>query len=362
MLKPDAKNRRSKRRLSIKPPGRTLNLEIALWLLAAEIIIGTVGFMVLEGYDLTEAFYMVIITISTVGFTEVEPLHPFGRLFTSTLILFNIGIFAYLLAVISFYIVEGEGFKKWYLKRMKKSIDALQGHVILCGFGKYGKEISLNLLHHDLPFVILEKAPDKIEKIQQHDPPLLYLEGDATQDEMLLEAGILKAKAIICALADDSDNLFIVLSARQLNPRINIISRAMDPRSEKKLMMAGASHVVMPELIGGFYMATLVSKPGAVEFFSFITREYQSDIRFEEIRFEDLPEGCRALSLRDLHLRARTGINIIGYKDTNGNYHVNPTPDTVLLPGESYIALGTEDQLHKLHELLAQKEFPWNAA
>lgn len=346
--------RKTKRPLRLRVPQRRLKLHIALWLLILEMLFGTVGFMILEGYDLVEAFYMVIITISTVGFTEVEPLHPMGRIFTSFLILLNIGIFAYLLAVISYYLVEGEGFKKWYLRRMKKTIDALQGHVILCGFGKYGKEISLNLSHHDLPFVILEKAPDKIEKIQSNDPPLLWLEGDATRDELLIEAGIQRAKAIICALADDSDNLFIVLSARQLAPHINIISRAMDPRSEKKLMMAGANHVVMPEQIGGFYMATLVSKPGAVEFFSFITREYQSDIRFEEIQFNDLPASFRHLAMRDLHLRARTGVNVIGHRDKNGDYHVNPTPDTVLATGESFIVLGSEEQLDNLHRMLEE--------
>jgi voltage-gated potassium channel len=353
---PKPRQHKTKHRFKLGVPQQGLKLHIAFRLLALEIFIGTAGFMILEGYDLVEAFYMVIITISTVGFTEVEPLHPQGRIFTSLLILFNIGIFAYLLAVISYYLVEGEGFKKWYLRRMKKTIDALQDHVILCGFGKYGKEISLNLSHHDLPFVILEKAPDKIEKIQSNDPPLLWLEGDATRDELLIEAGIQRAKAIICALADDSDNLFIVLSARQLAPKINIISRAMDPRSEKKLMMAGANHVVMPEQIGGFYMATLVSKPGAVEFFSFITREYQSDIRFEEIRFEDLPASCRHVAMSDLHLRARTGVNVIGHRDKNGNYHVNPAPDTILAPDESFIVLGSEEQLEKLHRMLEDEQ------
>ena len=353
---PKPSQHKTKHRFKLSVPQRGLKLHMAFWLLALEIFIGTAGFMILEDYDLVEAFYMVIITISTVGFTEVEPLHPQGRIFTSMLILFNIGIFAYLLAVISYYLVEGEGFKKWYLRRMKKTIDAMHDHVILCGFGKYGKEISLNLSHHDIPFIILEKAPDKIEKIQSNDPPLLWLEGDATRDELLIEAGIQRAKAIICALADDSDNLFIVLSARQLAPKINIISRAMDPRSEKKLMMAGANHVVMPEQIGGFYMATLVSKPGAVEFFSFITREYQSDIRFEEIRFEDLSASFRHIAMRDLHLRARTGINVIGHRDKNGSYHVNPSPETILAPDESFIVLGNEEQLENLHRMLEDEQ------
>ncbi len=350
---PPSRHRVARRR-AVRLPGRTLNLKIAFGILLLEIIVGTLGYMWLEGYDWVEAFYMVIITISTVGFTEVEPLGPSGRIFTSVLILLNIAIFAYLLAVISFYLVEGEGFKKWFYQHMKRSIDALQDHVILCGFGRYGEEITRNLLYHNQPFVVLEKAADKINKLQHHDPPLLYLEGDATQDEKLLAVGIQRARAIICALGEDSDNLFTVLSARQLNPQIRIISRAIDPRSEKKLALAGADHVVMPEQIGGFHMAALVSKPGAVEFFTFITREYQSDIRFEAVAYEDLPDSCRHLPMSQLHLRARAGVNIIGHKDAEGQYHVNPHPETVLQPSESYIVLGTEAQLEKLHALLAE--------
>lgn len=308
--------------------------------------------MLLEGYDLVEAIYMVVITISTVGFTEVEPLSEVGRVFTSIFILSNIGIFTYLLAVFSYYIIEGEFFKTWFHKRMQASINSLDNHVILCGYGKYGKEISFNLLSHSIPFVVIDHSAEKIERLQHSDPPMLYMDGDATQDETLIGAGILRAKAIITALADDSDNLYIVLTARQLNPGINIISRAIDPRADKKLVKAGANHVVMPEQIGGFYMATLVTKPGAVEFFSFITSENQADIGFEEIRYLDLPVHLRGLPIKEMHLRYNTGVNIIGYRDSGGGYRVNPPPDTLLGPGCSFIVLGSEAQLQQLHQLL----------
>lgn len=333
-------------------PDKILNFKVALCLLGIEMVTGISGYMLLENYDWVEAIYMVVITISTVGFTEVQPLSAAGRLFTSFIIVLNIGVFAYFLAVFSYYVLEGEFFKTWFLKRMQKAINSLNNHVVLCGYGKYGKEISLNLLTHNIPFVVIDHAADKIDRLQHNDQPLLCLEGDATQDETLVAAGILRARAIITALADDSDNLYIVLTARQLNPRLNIISRAIEPKAGKKLMKAGANHVVMPEQIGGFYMATLVSKPGAVEFFSFITSENNTDIGFEEIRYEQLQPQFRASPIKELQIRHHTGVNIIGYRNHDGRYEINPSPDVALEPGCSFIVLGSEVQLKKLHELL----------
>ncbi|MCB0637060.1 MAG: potassium channel protein [Lewinella sp.] len=334
-----------------RPPSRIISLRLAFLLLVSEILTATVVYTYLEGYSPMEAFYMTIITISTVGFTEVRELSESGRLFTALFILVNIGIFAYLLAVFSYYIVEGAFFKNLYVDRIKQRISKLEGHVILCGYGKYGKEIAENLRHHRTSFVILDNNPEIIDAIQNDENDYLFLLGDATQDEVLQDVGIHRAHGLISALPDDSDNLYIVLSARQLNPRLKIISRAMQMRSQGKLMKAGANHVVMPETIGGFYMATLINKPGAVEFFSFITNEYHSDIGFEELRYSDLPEAYRGRPISDMHLRKQTGANIIGYRDRHGEYRVNPDPSTILEPGDTFIVLGDEDQLAKLREV-----------
>jgi voltage-gated potassium channel len=334
-----------------RPPTRIISLRVALLLLVGEVLTATVVYTYLEGYTVAEAFYMTIITISTVGFTEVRELSEAGRLFTALFILVNIGIFAYLLAVFSYYIVEGAIFKNLYVDRIKQRISKLEGHIILCGYGKYGKEIAENLRHHRTPFVIIDNDPEVIEAIQQDEKPFLFLAGDATQDEVLQDAGISRAHGLISALRDDSDNLYIVLSARQLNPRLKIISRAMQTRSQGKLLKAGANHVVMPETIGGFYMATLINKPGAVEFFSFITNDYHSDIGFEELRYADLPEAYRGRPIRDMHLRKQTGANIIGYRDRHGEYQVNPDPNTILEPGSAFIVLGNEEQLAKLRQV-----------
>ncbi len=342
-------------------PSSFLSLRAALFLVLGEIFVGTTGYMVIEGYTLIDGLYMTVITITTVGFSEISPLSQTGRLFTILLILVNVGIFAYLLAVFSYYVVQGEIFKKMHIDLIKSQIDKLENHIIICGYGRYGQEITAHFMDHQLPFVIIDSNPERIDVIQKSEEKLLYLEGDATQDEVLLEAGIERAMAVVSALPDDSDNLFIVLSARQLNRQINIISRANNAKSQKKLLKGGASHVVMPEQIGGFYMATLVSKPGTVEFFSFITNQYQSDIGFEEVNFEELPEACRHLSIRDMRLRKVTGANIIGYKKPSGQYVVNPGPDTTLSPGASFIVLGNKDQLAALVQFLENYEAIENA-
>lgn len=325
-----------------------LSNRLALSLIVGEFLLGIVGYIWLESYSFREAFYMTTITISTVGYGEVRPLSPAGQWFSSFLLILNIGIFAYVLSVFSFNVINGEIFKKMHLKLINKKINALQNHVIVCGYGRYGREVSRNFHHHRIPFVVVEHNKTVIEEIQRSGEDILYIEDDATHDEALQQAGVSRAKALITVLPDDSENLFIVLTARQLNPKLNIISRATEAKSQRKLALAGANHVIMPEQIGGFYMATLVSKPGATEFFSFITRESESDIEFEEIHYENLPAFCRNKTISELHIRKETGANIIGFKHPDGRYEVNPGPETTLVGHSSFILLGTQAQLESL--------------
>ncbi len=325
---------------------------IALFLFIFDLLLGVFGFMYLEGYTVIEALYMVVITVSTVGYTEVRPLSDMGHLFVSVYIMLNVGLFAYLLSVFSYYIVNGELFKQLYSNIMRKNIQKLNEHVIICGHGRYGKEMVQHFLHHKTPFVVIEQNQEVLEEIQLSDDRILYIQGDATTDEALIEARINHAHALIAALPDDSENLFVVLTARQLNPKLNIISRANALRSIKKLKLAGADHVIMPEQIGGFYMATLVSKPGATEFFSRISRENDADILFEEISYDKAPHSCRNKTIRDLHIRQHSGANIIGYITPSGNFVVNPSPDTALEPGSSFIVIGSNQQIEKLRAYL----------
>lgn len=331
-------------------PSGFMSIKIAVSLVFLILVLGITGFMILESYTFVEAFYMTIITISTVGFTEVRPLHTSGQLFASFLIILNIGVFAYALAVFSYFIVEGKIFKSIFTAMINQQIADLENHVIVCGFGRYGREISEHFFTHNQPFVVIESNSEKIELIRQSDEKILFVEADATTDEALLAAGIKKAGCFISALPGDADNVFTVLTARQLNPDLNIISRSIDSRSITKLELAGANHVITPEQIGGFYMAMLVSKPGAIEFFSFLTSKYEGDINFEEISFEDLPEEMQFKSIKDLRLRQNSGANIIGYRNREGKYTVNPAPEVTLTPNTSFIVLGDDLQLEKMKE------------
>lgn len=333
-------------------PRNFLSVRVALFLLAVDLGLGIIGYMSIENYDVADAFYMVVITISTVGYTEVQPLSDAGKLFSALYIILNVGLFAYFLAVFSYFVIQGNIYKKWHYSMIKKSISQLENHVIVCGYGKYGQEIAYHFEKHKSPFVVIDMDEEKIEELQKSHKRYLYINDDATHDEALQEANIEKADALIAALGDDSDNLFVVLSARQLNPKLRIISRARDPKSQKKMLLAGANRVIMPEQIGGFYMATLITKPDAVEFFSFITNEYQSDVGFDEITFEEVSENCRNRSIKDLNIRSTTGANIIGYKNEQDKYMVNPSPDVVLKPGSSFIVLGNRQQLDALRNHL----------
>lgn len=333
-------------------PGNILSLRLARILLVGITLIGTLGFRLIEQYSWVDALYMTIITISTVGFGEVEPLSPAGKLFASIFVIINVGVFTYALAAFSYYIIEGKVFESMHEAQIRQTINKLSGHTIICGYGRYGQEIVQHLKKHDQDYVVVEIDEQKIERLLGEGEELLYLIGDATHDEVLEEAGIVRAGSLITALGDDTDNLFIVLSASQLNSHLRIISRAQEERTRTKLIRAGAHHVIMPEQIGGYYMATLINKPNAVEFFSFITNELSADIGFEEIRYEQLPQEFRGRPIRDLAIRSTTGVNIISYRLPSGHYQVNPGPETILIPGGSFIVLGNDRQLEQLHAYL----------
>ena len=332
--------------------GRLLRSDIAWVLITISLLGGALGYMLIENYDPVEAFYMAVITFSTVGFTEVRALSEGGRIFTSFLIIFNIGVFAYFLSVFTYYVVQGEFFKNLHLKHIQNKIDALENHVIICGYGRYGKEVAKTFLKHELPFVIIEQKEEIIKEIQSNDLNILYVQGNATEDEVLKQAGILRARSLIATLPDDSENLFIVLSADQLKPELNIVSRGISRHAEKKMRLAGADHVILPDQIGSFYMATLVNKPETVEFFSFLTNEFESDVGFEEIHYRQMPKACHNQSIADLKIRSVSGANIIGYKTPGGRYLVNPPPKTKLIKDSSFIILGDKNQLKKLRDYL----------
>ena len=321
---------------------------LALFLLMVTTVTGVVGFMTIDDYTFWEAVYMTIITLSTVGYGEVKPLSQGGQIFTSFLIIFNLGVFAYAITILSNFLVEGElrSFLKNY--RVYKTIQNMENHTIVCGFGRHGKQVCQELESSKLPFVVIEVNDDAI--LDLNDTNYRYLHGDATSDEVLLEACIKRAKAVVVTYNEDALNVYTVLTARQLNPNLRIVTRASNRQAEKKLLRAGANHVVMTEIIGGFYMATLIHQPNVVEFFSIISNMGDVPIHFKEVDYHELKREYRDKSIRALSFRAQTGVNIIGARLTNGEYAVNPTPDLTILNGMSLVVLGDANQIKTFQE------------
>lgn len=315
------------------------------------MLVGIVGYMIIEGYNFLEAFYMTVITVSTVGFKEVRPLNPVGQLFTSFLIITSFGTFAYTVSALARSVLTGE--LGHYLKkyRLEKNIDKLNDHVIICGFGRNGRRAAKKLQAFNQNFVIVEQDSSIVEQHLENSGMSFY-EGDATLDETLIKVGIERAKAVIATMSKDADNLYTVITARELNKSVGIISRASNDSAEKKLKAVGANNVVMPEGVGGAHMATLVMSPDIVEFLEHISVEGSSNINLGEIEVNKLRDKSGDMVIKDLSIRQRTGCTIIGLKTPEGEYIINPSSDMHLEPHSKLFVLGKPEELEDLHKYL----------
>lgn len=294
---------------------------------------------------------MTVITMATVGYGEIQPLSDAGRLFTVFLIITSFGTFAYAVSTLTKFIIDGELRNFFKEKKLSNSIDKLQGHVIICGFGRNGRQAAHILKKHHKRFVVIEQNTTVTSGLQHRHSDLI-LNGDATQDDWLKKAGIERASALITTLPQDADNVFIVLSARNLNANLRIISRASDDGSDTKLKIAGADNVIMPDKVGGAHMASLVTKPDVIEFIDSITGQDAEHINLEEIILEHIPATLEHKTLKDLEVRNKSGANIIGIKTVTGEYLVNPSADTILKPHTKLFVLGNHDQILKLKHIL----------
>ena len=314
------------------------------------ILIGTIGFVLIADYGWINALYMTVITISTVGFKEVEPLDADAKIFTILLIITSITIFGYIISVITDYIANNKFIEELKLKQVQKKIQSLENHTIVCGFGRNGKQAMARLRSHKKDCVIVESDPELIEEIEV-DGSMLYIKGDATSDEALLAAGIEKASSLITTLPSDAENLYVVLSARQLNSECTIVSRASIDTSYKKLKIAGADNVIMPDKLGGAHMASLVTTPDIMEFIDRLSIEGESSSNIEELTIENLPEKYTNKSILDLDLRKRTGCTVIGFKTPDREYIINPDASTKLVPKSKLIVIGRPEEIQKLNKL-----------
>ena len=334
---------------SIAPRKRYVNRTIlALMLLILSLCTGLSGFMLIEKFNFVEAFYMTVLTLSTVGFNEVRELSDIGRIFTSCYIIVNLGIFAFVVSTLTSYLFEGEIVDLLNKYMTGKNVKKLNNHIIVCGYGRNGIRTCSELHATSTDFILIENDPDISEKFPK-DANFQFVIGDATTDDTLIVAGVKRAKAIITTLPNDADNVFISLTARELNPNIFIISRASEESSEKKLYRAGVNRVVMPDAIGGKHMAQLITKPHVIEFLNLMDGmgAEERDLRLEDFTFSELKKEFQNKSIRELDIRRKTGATIIGYKDREMGFTFNPGGDTLIKNGDALILIGTEQDIEK---------------
>lgn len=322
----------------------------AIYLLILVFVTGVFGYRFISDYTWIDAFYMTVITVTTVGFGEVQTLNDVDKIFTSILIISSVFIFAYAITLITEYILSKNNIGNLREKRVHKMIENLKGHVIVCGYGRNGKQAVQKLLDYKQQFVIIESDQEVAEKLSEEN--LLFVLGNANEDEVLINAGIERASTLICALPSDADNLFIVLSARQINPKLKIISRAAEETSYRKMKLAGADNVILPAKIGGDHMASLVVVPDLIEFLDNLSVSGNEDsINVEQVGFENVCPSGEERAISDLDVRQRTGCSIIGYKSPSGEYIVNPEPSLVLEKGSKLILIGRPTQIESLKNL-----------
>lgn len=314
------------------------------------IVIGIIGYMSIEGDGFLSALYMTVITVSTVGFGEIHQLSEGGRVFTIILILMSFGTYAYAISVITTHFVEGKlsFFLKGQRQKFKKK---MENHVIICGYGRNGQQAANELRLYKEPYVVIDTNHDLV--VENLDLPFRFIEGDATQDEILIKADIEKAKAVVSTLPNDADNLYVVITARALNPGLTIISRASNESSQKKLRMAEVDNVVMPEKVGGAHMAKMVARPDILEFLEQISIGTDAPTNLEEIICDQLPKEFLNKTIYDIQIRKLTGANIVGFKSPDGEYILNPLPDTRIIPHSKLFVLGTTDQIKNMKKVLS---------
>jgi voltage-gated potassium channel len=336
-----------------RSPNPARHLVLAVMAVAVMVALGTLGYILIEGWPAFDAFYMTVTTVATVGYQEIHPLSQAGRVFTIILIISGVGTLFYLLGNLARLLLEGELKDIFGRYRSEGKMKAMTNHYIVCGYGRMGKRICKELSAKPLPFVVIDKNPDVIAALERED--LMVIEGDATQDDVLIRAGIERAKGVVSVVNTDTENLYIVLTARGLNKDLYIVARAGDEGSEHKLMRAGANRVSSPYHIGGMQMAQALIRPAVLDFLELATQSEHLDLQMEELTVE---KGSRfdGRAACDCGLADDRGLVLIAVKRLSGHLEFNPGPQVLLAGGDKLIVLGQPESLKRLESVIRSQE------
>jgi voltage-gated potassium channel len=323
-------------------------LRLALAMLAGVFVVGSIGYVLL-GFSVLDAVYQTVTTVATVGFREVQPLDDAGKVFTIILILLGVGTALYTFSVVLETLFEGHLRALFGRRRMERQIETMHDHVIVCGWGRVGRAIADELSAASADLVVIDLDPARVA-----EAALPAMVGDATVDRVLEEAGLGRSRALVAALDSDAGNLFVTLSARSLRPDLFIVARARIEESEEKLRRAGADRVVNPQSIGGARIAAFVLQPHVTEFLDVVMHDRGLQFRLEEVL---VPEGSPTAgkSIRDAHLRDRTGALVLALREEDGSFNTNPSPDTKIHAGHVLIAIGTPAELAALQQTIEDR-------
>ena len=317
-----------------------------LLLLSFIVVIGTVLYMIIEGFGFIDALYMTIITISTTGFKEVKTLSDSGRLLTISLILSGVLTIAYTGGRAAQLIIETQIFRR---RRMSRQLGQLKEHYIVCGYGRMGREVCESLSENDVPFLVIENEASKIEELIEKN--MLFIHGDAANDEVLEEAGIKLAKGLAAVVRSDAENVFITLSAKELNKNLYILSRAIEEGAESKLKRAGAHRVIKPYELGGKRLVQLLLRPGVIDFIEGVAKRKGVNIHLEEISIKN---QCVLVgkTLAESPLRKELNIMVVGISKVDGKFIYNPRSTELIEIGDKLIAIGESENLTKLNKIV----------
>jgi voltage-gated potassium channel len=323
----------------------TRHLIISLSILILIIAAGTIGYMTIEGWQFVDALYMTVITISTVGFKEVNQVGAAGRIFTIFLVFTGVGFTLYVAAAVVQFMVEGRIRIILGRRRLDKKIDRLKNHYIICGYGRIGRVLCRHLKRADIDVAVIEKDPEQITVMDEDG--ILYIAGEATDENILLKAGIKRAQGLVAALATDTDNVFLVLTARQLAPEIFIMARSSQETAKIKLRAAGANSVESPYEMGAVSMAHRIIRPTVTSFLDLAFAYKRKDIQMEEIPVSSASELVN-IQLKDSGIRQKYNLIIIAIKKSDGSMQFNPSFEAVIAPHDTVIAVGEADNLQRL--------------